>query len=284
MTDARLRLYIAKRIRGLLAGDHASYHLSTKGHDLQEKRKFRLGDDPGSINLLATAKRGGEEPWVAINRIEKGANVVFLIDCSQSTRFGTIVEKYQYVLDFTHQVSVACVGSGNRLRFIAFDEKIRYISNFTVAAGAAEEFLCDLSRLPARRGKTNLKKVLAEFLDINGQFSLNVPGIVFIVSDFLFESDFGQQLARVGELSDLIAVVLRDPAELSLPRPRLGFVRLTDPETGQNFFARKTVSPLDRVMPVLKRCEVDCMEVNTGKDLGMALKNLMALFEKKREG
>lgn len=283
MTNERLRLSISKRIRGLLSGEYASYQLSTRGHDLEEKRRFRLGDDPRAIDFLAMAKRGSEEPRVVINRIEKGANLIFLIDCSASTRFGTVIEKYKYALDFVRQMTAACMGGGNRLRFIAFDERIRYASNFTMSVASADEALSDLSKLPVGRGITDLKKALTVLSAMVGRFSLNMPGLIFIISDFLIERDFRQQIARVGEQSDLVAVILRDPTELSLPRPRFGLIRLVDPETGQRFLARESANPLDKVAPILKRCGVDCLELNTGVEVGMSLKNLIKLFERKKE-
>src|SRR3989344_4318364 len=271
MTQQRLRLVIAKRVRGVLSGDHLSWQLSTRGNDLEEKKKLRLGDDPRSVDFLATAKRGDEDPRVTINRIEKAANLLFLIDCSPSVRFGTKNIKYHYAIDFVRQVTVACMGGGNRLRFVAFDEKVRYISNYTMSANTADEFLADVSRVPISRSLTDLKKALTEISGMTGQFSINMPGLIFIISDFLFETNFNQQIAGVSEHSDVIAVILQDPAELSLPRPRFGLTRLVDPETGRSFLARQSISPLDRVIPILKRCGVDWLEVNTGVDMGKSI-------------
>ncbi len=284
MTDQRLRLFISKRIRGLLSGEHVSRQLSTRGFDLEEKRKFRLGDDPRSVDILATAKRGTDDPRVAVNKIEKGANLIFLMDCSASVRFGTLTEKYRYAVDFIRQITLSCVGGGNRFRFVAFDERVRYDSGFTTSANTAGEYIQELSRLPSGKGITDLKTALGVLLSMTGRFSLNIPSLIFIVSDFLFEPNFGRQLDVINEQSDVIVIVLRDPAELLLPKPYLGLVRLVDPETGKEFTARGTVNPLDKVLSILKRCGIDWLETNTGCEIGKALENLITLFEKRREG
>ena len=284
MTDEKLRLFIARRIRGLISGEHTSRQLSVRGHDPEEKRKFRLGDDPRSIDALATAKRDDGNSRVGINRIERGVNLVFLIDCSASIRFGTILEKYQYAVELVRQITLACLGGGNRFRFVVFDEKIRYDSRFTMSAGSIDEFLQELVRIPADKGTTNLAVALNTLSDTVGQPSLNVPGIVFLISDFLFQADFGNKLAAVSEQSDVIAIFLKDPAELVLPRPRFGLIRLVDPETGKSFMARRTGDAVDNILPILKRCETDWLELNTGLDTGKALEKLTELFEKKKEG
>lgn len=283
MQEQRLRLFIAKRIRGLLAGEHPSYHLSTRGHDLEEKRKFHLGDDPRGINLIATAKRGGENPRVTINRIEKGANLIFLVDCSASTRFGSIIGKYHYAIELIRIISMACSGGGNRLRFIAFDEKIRCESRFSMSKNIVDEFIEEMSKLPPRKVTTDLRSILAALCGNINRFSLDSPSLIFIISDFIFEVEFKQELEQISQLSDVVPIIIRDPVELLLPKPRFGLVRLVDPETGQKILARQSVNPLDKLAPILKRCNIDWVEMNTGIDIGMCLENLIKLFEQKRE-
>lgn len=284
MIDEKLRLYISKKVRGLLSGEHASWQKSTRGYDLEEKRKFRLGDDPRAIDFLSMAKRGGEDPRTSINRIEKGANLIFLIDCSASMRFGTVVEKYQYAIDFVRQISAASLSGGNRLRYLAFSKKIVHDSGLMMSAHAIDEHLAELSQLSAGkdRGVTDFKSALVTLANDNGWSSLRLPSLIFIISDFLFRADFNSELSLVNEHGDVLAFFLRDPAELFLPKPRFGFTRLVDPESNKEFLARNTASPLDIMVPILKKCGVDWLEVNTGLDVGKALENLINLFERKR--
>lgn len=283
MQEQRLRIFIAKKIRGLLAGEHLSHQLNVRGYDLEEKRKFRLGDDPRRIDIMATAKKGDDNPRVSINRIEKGANLVFLIDCSASMRFGKTVGKYQYAIGVTREIATACSGNGNRLRFIAFDAKIRHDSQFLISPGSAMENIDTISQLPHQTVETDLSAALTILYDFNNQLNPNLPSLVFIISDFLFKKEINKELEKIYQLSDIILLVLKDPAELSLPKPRFGLVKIVDPETGQIFFARESVNSIDKLLQILKRYYIDCLEVNTGEDIGLCLENLAELFENKKE-
>lgn len=283
MTDEKLRLFVAERVKSLTSGEHASQQFRTRGHDHEEKRKFRLGDDPRSIDILGTAKHRDGSLKVSINRVGKGANIIFLVDSSASTRFGTIVEKYQYAVEFVGQITSACLGGGNRFRFMAFNEKIVYDSGFKMSASAANESLEELACLPTDRSATDLAAALAELSATAGQLSLNLPSIVFIISDFLLEINFNLCLADLGEYSDIIAIALQDPAEISVPHPRFGFVRLNDPETGKSFLARMPKPHLDNMGLILRKCGAEWLELNTEESMGKALKKLIELFETKRE-
>ncbi|MEM9283633.1 MAG: DUF58 domain-containing protein, partial [Verrucomicrobiota bacterium] len=55
--------------------------------------------------------------------------------------------------------------------------------------------------------------------------------LVFLLSDFLFEDDLARELKIVNRKHDVVAIQVSDPAELALPS--VGYVRLEDPETGQ---------------------------------------------------
>ncbi|OGN05407.1 MAG: hypothetical protein A2831_01570 [Candidatus Yanofskybacteria bacterium RIFCSPHIGHO2_01_FULL_44_17] len=283
MIEEKLRLAIAKRISGLLSGEYSSWQMNPRGHDLEEKRKFRLGDDPRSVDLLATAKRDDSDPRVSVHRVEKAANIVFLLDASRSIRFGTVLLKYAYLIEFTRQLTSACSGEGNRFRFVAFDDGIRYDSGFIASQAIAEDQLQELLKLPARACTTNLSAALTGLSHGNGQSGLDTPGIVFIISDFLFENSFRLQLNQLSERVDVIALFVRDPAEIELPRPKFGFVRLVDPETGKKFIARKAANLIDRLAPILRRSGIDWLELNTGHEIGEAFKNLAELFEKRKE-
>lgn len=147
MPDQNLRLFIAKKIHGLLTGGHTSHQFSSRGYDLEEKRVFKLGDDFRSIDPIATFKRGEDsEPRISVRKIEKGANIYLLIDCSPSMRFGTFSEKYTYSIDLASNISMASLGNGNRFRFIAFNQKIEYDSGFLTSGQGIEQSINELKK------------------------------------------------------------------------------------------------------------------------------------------
>ena len=83
----RLRLHISKKIKNLYAGSFQSKSNSTRGFDLQEKRNFRIGDDPRAINKVSTIREGRFK--ISVKKAEKSANIYMLIDRSGSLNFGS---------------------------------------------------------------------------------------------------------------------------------------------------------------------------------------------------
>lgn len=111
---------------------------------------------------------------------------------------------------------------------------------------------------------------------------LSRPGLIFIISDLFIEiRDHIRKLAEISEQSDILVMIMRDPTEAVLPTPGLGFVCLSDPETGKTFLARNSGSTLDIIAPILEKYEIDYLVSHTG-DQEANLKKLIDLFEDKR--
>ena len=95
---------------------------------------------------------------------------------------------------------------------------------------------------------------------------------MFLISDFV-DNDYDQALRQTGRRHDLIAVPIRDPREMELPK--VGLLQLEDAETGRlvlldtnskhvrEQFARRANQRRDQLRQLAQSGRVDLIEVST---------------------
>ncbi len=280
MKNEELRLVLSKMIRGTIEGDFASITLDPAGDSLSHSRDFEIGDDLRRIQILPTL--ASNRLTLLERNVDMGANIYFLIDGSLSSNFASSgTSKFNYSVGLANCIARACLGEGNRFNFIIFTEKGERESGFVGTALALEEKIGELYGFEPEYRGTSLKNTLRTFNYDSQQQRFGRPSIVFILSDFLYELDFVQELIELNEGADIVIMLAQDQLELELPRPRFGFVRLYDPEKRQFFLARASEQGLDRLRLALKRYAVDCLPVLTSWPQGKNVENLMKLFEGK---
>ena len=213
---------VTRRISGLLHGDYSGL-LHRAGSELGDIRRYTEGDDVRLIDWPATARTN--ETQVHDTIADHELEVWLVVDASASMSFGTARStKYRLALDAAGAIGLLVVQSGNRLGCV-------------VAGGAG--------RIMPRSGTDHLAAVLATLersTDVSGAASadpvmaLAMPmsprtrrGLVVVVSDFL-DAAWPAELARLGRRHDVIAVVVSDPREFTLPD--VGVIDLEDVETG----------------------------------------------------
>jgi uncharacterized protein (DUF58 family) len=97
---------------------------------------------------------------------------------------------------------------------------------------------------------------------------------VFLVSDFI-ETDFKKSLSLLNKRHDVIAVSVRDRAEISLPS--IGLIEFADAETGEiilvdtssskfrNQYSGRTSQRFGELKGLLQTINVDCISISTDK-------------------
>ncbi len=231
MPDALLRaldITIARRVEGLLAGDHRS-HLLGRGTELAQIQPYRPGvDDVRQIDWNVTARTG--IPHVRVQLSERVLVTWLLLDTSPSMTFGTADRRKA---DVAEGVALAlghvATRRGNRLGVITFGGR-------------------DPEALPPRQGRAGLLGMLlalrqrADGDGVVGATSLGEAfrragtlaqqrSLVAVVSDFRGPPDWRRPLLELAAHHDVIAIEIRDPREQELPS--IGELRLVDPETGR---------------------------------------------------
>lgn len=227
----RLRLDVARRLDGLLQGDHLGF-LPGPGSEAGEARLYSLGDDVRRIDWAVTARTGDVVVRDAVS--ERELETTLLVDLSASMSFGTVrSEKRDLAVSVAAAVMHLAGGHGDRVGAV-------------VLRGEG------LRRLPARTGRDAQLALLHVLLGeprsdgagpglSAGLAALTVPprrrGLVVVLSDLL-EGGAGdgpppwrRPLQLLAQRHDVLVAEVVDPRELTLPD--VGVLRVVDPETGR---------------------------------------------------
>jgi uncharacterized protein (DUF58 family) len=226
----RLRLDVARRLDGLLSGDHLGY-LFGPGTEPAEARLYGPGDDVRRIDWSVTART--QETHVRDAVAERELETTLVVDLTASMSFGTVqCEKRDIALAVAAAVMHLAGGPGDRVG--------------AVVLGAD-----GMRRLPPRGGRDAVLALLHRLLsepradgtgpDLATGLAavLNPPrrrGLVVVLSDLLSppntEPAWARPLRMLATRHDVIVGEVVDPRELTLPD--VGVLRLVDPETGRH--------------------------------------------------
>ena len=222
-----LELTIARRVDGLLSGDHRSALLG-RGTELAQVRPYVPGDDVRLIDWNVTART--QEPHIRVHLAERVLVTWLVLDTSPSMTFGTAERrKADVALGVTLAVGHAATMRGNRVGLVGF--------------GSGAERV--LQPTQGRAGLVGLLLALREDDDGNGAAATSIPlatalnrlagaarqrALVVIVSDFRGPRDWRRPLLRLAGRHEVVAVEIRDPREQELEpvgtllarRPRVG--------------------------------------------------------------
>ena len=225
----RLDLKIARRLEGLLQGDHKSLFRG-QGLDLADLREYQYHDDVRHMDWNVTARL--QIPHVREYLEDREITAWFLLDMSPSIDFQSVsVSKRAVLAEFTSLMCRFLAGKGNRAGALLFSGGVE---RMIPARGGRQQFLVLLDALTRYRNPksakgTDLKRVLGDAARMIRRRSL-----IFIVSDFISPPGWEKPLNQLACRHDVIAVRLTDPLEMRLPD--LGLLTFQDAENGEQLF------------------------------------------------
>ena len=225
-----LDLTIARRVEGLLPGDHRSSLLG-RGSELAQIRPYEpVEDDVRQIDWNVTARTG--QPHVRIHLAERALVTWLLLDTSASMRFGTAERRKADVAEGAAlAIGYAATRRGNRLGLVTFgDEHPRTLPARQGRAGLLGLLLALRKEEPGPPRGPGGATSLGEAMRRVGNMARQRAYIV-VVSDFRGPRDWRRSLLALGGRHHVVAVEIRDAREQELPK--LGQLRLVDPETGR---------------------------------------------------
>ncbi len=243
-----IQVRTGRQVADVLAGEYVSV-FKGRGVEFDEVRPYIPGDDVRTIDWNVTARMGA--PYVKRYVEERQLTLMLMADVSSSQDFGSSERSKREV---TAELCALLAFSATRN-----DDKV----GLTLFHGGIEQYI------PPRKGQKHALRVVREVLahgaeapeaqapdspsgwrqrfaswrrprgpreatDIGKamEFLLSVSArksICFVVSDFLDEG-FERALVTANQKHDVIAVLVTDPRELSLPA--VGLVTLRDAESG----------------------------------------------------
>jgi uncharacterized protein (DUF58 family) len=231
---------IELRTRGLVNSRFVGeYHSVFKGQGMEfsEVREYQPGDEVRTIdwNVSARMRRLFVKRYVE----ERELTVLLIVDCSGSSRFGTGErDKQAMAAELAAVLALTATRNNDRVGLILCSDQPEHVVPPRKGRRHALRLVRDVLAWPTSARATNL----ATALDYTARV-LSHHSIVFIISDFVTPS-IERSLRMLSQRHDIVAVVLDDPGERTLPD--LGVSRLVDAETG-NLIEIDTSDPAVRI-------------------------------------
>ena len=217
---------IELRTRGLVNSRFTGeYHSVFKGMGMEfaEVREYQPGDEVRTIdwNVSARMRRLFVKRFVE----ERELTVMLIVDCSGSSRGGAGARDKQGVAaELAAVLALTATRNNDRVGLLLHSDRVEHV-------------------VPPRKGRRHALRLVRDVLawpstsrgtDLGAAFDyaarlLSHRSIVFVVSDFV-SPELEKPLTRLSQRHDVVAVVMDDPAERSLPDA--GVARLRDTESG----------------------------------------------------
>lgn len=200
------------------------YHSMFKGHGLEfsEVREYQRGDSFKEIDWNVTARFG--HPYIKKFNETRELSVLFLVDCSASSQFGTVnYLKSELIAEITALLSFSALSNNDKVGLVLFTNEVEKYSPPRKGKKNALKILRDILYYQPVNKKTDISKAIEFIWKITKKKS-----IIFLISDF-YDDNYTHSLKLLAKKHDVIAFRVIDPAEKMLPET--GIVHFEDPET-----------------------------------------------------
>jgi len=207
----------------LFSGEYSST-FKGRGMSFSEVRDYQYGDDIRNIDWNVTAR--SNEPHVKVYEEERELTVVFVIDMSKSSFFGTSEQyKSEINTEICATLAFSALTNHDKVGAILFTDKV-------------EKYI------PPKKGRNHVLRIIRELIyyepdnqgtDVGEALKylnsvVKKRSIAFVLSDFMDEG-YDPVLKIASRKHDLIGVRVYDDLEANLPN--VGLIKVTDAETGE---------------------------------------------------
>ena len=219
----RIEIKSRRLVQNLFSGE---YHSAFKGQGIEfsEVREYVPGDDVRLIDRNVTARM--QHPFVKIFQEERELTVVFLVDQSASTRFGSRGRtRAEVAAELVAVLAFSAVSNHDKVGCLLFSDGTDKWIAPSKGRHHALRVVREVLHGRPEKGGTSIAAACETASKV-----LKRRSIIFIVSDFL-DADYEAALAVVSRRHEVVPLVLYDPAEKNLPD--VGLVELDDLETGR---------------------------------------------------
>ncbi len=273
------------KTRGLSSNIFAGeYHSAFKGRGMafSEVREYQYGDDVRDIDWNVTARFN--KPYVKVFEEERELTVMLMVDVSGSLDFGTVRQtKREMVTEIAATLAFSAIQNNDKIGVIFFSDRI-------------EKFI------PPKKGRKHILFIIRELLNLKPESERTDIGqaveymtnaikkrcTVFVLSDFMDNKNFSQQLTIANRKHDVVALQVYDQRMAELPD--VGIMKLRDAESGEEIYVDTSSKAVRRahhewwvkyqlyLKGVFAKCSIDSVSVRTDEDY---VKALMNLFQKR---
>jgi len=263
----QIQIYTARAVDASFAGQYESV-FKGRGMQFDEVREYSPGDDIRSIDWNVTARTG--KAYVKRFVEEREMTVIFAVDLSASGDFGTVNKaKNELAAEFCAVLAFAAAKNNDKVGLLVFTDQIELYIPPKKGISHMLRLVRELLYFEMTKRKTNIRQAL----DYLGKV-VRKKATVFLVSDFI-EANFEKPLSLLNKRHDVIAVSVRDKAEIALPA--IGLIEFADAETGEIIlvdtssrkfrkqYTTATAMQFDELKNMLRRIKVDCISISTDR-------------------
>lgn len=263
-----LEISTRKLVNSLFVG---SYHSAFKGQGMtfSEFREYVAGDDVRTISWPLTARTG--KVYIKKYDEERELTLMLLVDVSGSLDFGTGADfKGEIATHLSALLGYAAAKNNDHVGLLLFSDQVEHFVPPKKGRGHVNRILRDLYFQKPLHSATKIAPAIQYIQGV-----LKKKAIVFVFSDFNDEG-FAESLRMIAKKHDVIAVVVDDKAERTLPK--MGLVDLRDAETGEVYtvdtsskyfreaFEVEVKRRAERREAELRKAGVDRIDVTTNSD------------------
>lgn len=220
-----LEIRTRKIVNNLFAGEYQT-RFRGQGMTFTDFREYVPGDDVRTISWALTARAG--KPYVKQFEEERELTLMLVVDISGSTDFGSVDQfKGEVITWLAALLAFAAADSKDQIGLLLYTDQVEHYVPPKKGRGHVQRILRDLLYHKPRSSRTKLAVALQHL-----QGLLRKKATVFVFSDFM-DQGYEKALRQLGAKHDVVACVIKDPAEAELPA--VGLVELQDAETGELF-------------------------------------------------
>lgn len=220
----KLQLKMEHLATDILAGMYRSA-FKGRGMEFEEVREYQNGDEVRSIDWNVTARMG--TPYVKLFREERELTVIFMVDVSASTRFGSgSTLKKEIISEIGAVLAFSGIKNQDKIGLLLYSDQVEHYLPPAKGIRHVLRLIRDLMIFKPQHKGTDLEAAL--------KFLGNVQKkrcVLFILSDFQHEGNYQNEVAVTAKSHDLIAIAVNDPLEHHLPD--VGLIEVEDLETGE---------------------------------------------------
>jgi uncharacterized protein (DUF58 family) len=206
----------------LFSGEYNST-FKGRGMSFSEVRDYHYGDDIRNIDWNVTARTG--DPHVKVFEEERELTVIFLIDMSKSSFFGTVTQfKSEINTEVCATLAFSALTNNDKVGAILFTDQVEKYIPPKKGRQHVLRIIRELIYFEPAHQRTDISEALIYLNNV-----IKKKTICFILSDFMAEG-YEAALRIASKRHDVIGVKVFDDLEEKLPN--VGLLKVMDAETG----------------------------------------------------
>ena len=231
----RIEVSTRRLVNNVFAGEYQSAFRG-QGIEFDEVREYQPGDEIRAIDWNVTARMG--QPFVKTFVEERELVMMLLVDVSGSTDFGTQRQtKAETLAEVASVLAFSAIKNNDKVGLINFTDQVETFISPRKGRKHVLRLIYQILHAEPTAQATDIGLALEYLNRVQKRRS-----VVFLISDFR-DRNYGEWLRIVNQRHDLIAIVVIDPGELSIPD--VGLIELEDSESGETALL-DTGNPLTR--------------------------------------